>query len=149
MQTFLPLPDFQDSAACLDNLRLGKQIIEAGQIVRALLDPTYGWQNHPATRMWSGHWQSLLGYTEACAAEWHQRRHKDHAALHNLVGWLRDRGHRIPDGGPVPYWFGDDMFHATHRSNLLRKHPDHYRAFGWTEPPDLPYFWPEQNRTTA
>ena len=32
--------------------------------------------------------------------------------------------------------------HASHRSNLLRKDPEHYMQFGWTEPPDLPYVWP-------
>lgn len=32
--------------------------------------------------------------------------------------------------------------HASHRSNLLRKEPEYYTQFGWTEPPDLPYVWP-------
>lgn len=32
--------------------------------------------------------------------------------------------------------------HASHRSNLLRKEPEHYTQFGWTEPPDLAYVWP-------
>jgi hypothetical protein len=31
---------------------------------------------------------------------------------------------------------------ASHRSNLLRKDPKWYGQFGWTEPDDLPYFWP-------
>jgi hypothetical protein len=39
---------------------------------------------------------------------------------------------------------GDEAFHASHRSNLLRKDRDYYGAFGWTEPDDLPYVWPGQ-----
>ena len=48
MQTFLPFPDFQQSAAVLDHVRLGKQRVEALQILRALVIPEYGWQSHPA-----------------------------------------------------------------------------------------------------
>ena len=33
MQTFLPFPDFQQSAAVLDRVRLGKQRVEALQIL--------------------------------------------------------------------------------------------------------------------
>jgi hypothetical protein len=42
-----------------------------------------------------------------------------------------------------PPWLGDERLHASHRSNLLRKDPEHYGQFEWTEPDDLPYWWPE------
>lgn len=42
-----------------------------------------------------------------------------------------------------PAWWGDESVHASHRSNLLRKDPQFYSAFGWSEPHDLPYVWPE------
>jgi len=42
-----------------------------------------------------------------------------------------------------PAWLGTDTFHASHRSNLLRKDPDYYGQWGWTEPSDLPYIWPQ------
>jgi hypothetical protein len=42
----------------------------------------------------------------------------------------------------LPSWWGDDAVHASHRSNLLRKLPEHYSRFGWSEPCDLPYVWP-------
>jgi hypothetical protein len=41
-----------------------------------------------------------------------------------------------------PNWIGDEKFHASHRSNLLRKDKEFYGKFGWAEPDDLPYFWP-------
>ena len=50
MQTFLPYSDFQQSAAVLDRVRLGKQRVEALQTLRALVIPEYGWQSHPAIR---------------------------------------------------------------------------------------------------
>lgn len=48
MQTFLPFPSFIESARVLDNKRLCKQRVECLQILKALHDPSYGWQNHPA-----------------------------------------------------------------------------------------------------
>ena len=37
MQTFLPYPDFKQSAACLDYRRLGKQRVEGVQILKKIL----------------------------------------------------------------------------------------------------------------
>ena len=42
----------------------------------------------------------------------------------------------------MPRWLGLDAFHASHRSNLLRKDRSHYSQFNWTEHDDLPYHWP-------
>ena len=54
MQTFLPYPDFAESARCLDRQRLGKQRVETAQILRCIVENrTGGWANHPAVRMWS------------------------------------------------------------------------------------------------
>jgi len=41
-----------------------------------------------------------------------------------------------------PWWLGRGDFHGSHRSNLLRKYPEHYAKFGWEEPDNLPYVWP-------
>lgn len=62
MNTFLPYPSFRHSAACLDDKRLGKQRVETIQILRAHLDDGYGWQNHPAVRMWRGYSFQLAEY---------------------------------------------------------------------------------------
>ncbi|MEU7740966.1 MSMEG_6728 family protein [Nonomuraea sp. NPDC049158] len=60
MQTFLPYPDFARTAAVLDPLRLGKQRVEALQILRALTIPGYGWRHHPAVRMWASYEEALV-----------------------------------------------------------------------------------------
>jgi hypothetical protein len=142
MQTFVPLADVPSTAVALDSKRLGKQIIEAGQIVRALSDPTYGWQNHPATKMWRGHGPALLEmYIPPLNAEWHRRYGRDHGAVANLHTWLTDR--TLPGVAKLPWWWGWVELHASHRANLLRKDFAYYSTFGWSENPDTPYIWPD------
>ena len=147
MQTFLPHRRYYESARVLDLSRLGKQVIEGGQIVRALLDPDYGWKHHPAVRMWRGTEASLLAYTRACAREWQDRRGKVHQAWPNLLDWITERQIVLPYQG-MPTWLGDERLHASHRSNLLRKDPTYYGCFDWTEPHDLPYWWPVRAERT-
>lgn len=141
MQTFLPYPDFTRSARCLDNRRLGKQRVECLQILKALSDPLYGWQNHPAVKMWRGCDWTLYGYTYHIIQEWRKRGFNDTCAdkliMHGNKLVLNPNLTRT-----IPVWLGGPNFHASHRSNLLRKDPVHYGQFGWTEPHDLPYIWP-------
>ena len=73
MQTFLPYPDFAESAAALDSKRLGKQRVEALQVLRALTRPTYGWKRHPAVRMWAGCAEGVGAYGVAVCLEWISR----------------------------------------------------------------------------
>lgn len=49
-----------------------------------------------------------------------------------------------PSGGEldVPPWLGDEAFHLSHRSNLVRKDPGHYRPIFGDIPDGLPYIWP-------
>jgi len=130
MQTFLPLPSFTASAQALDYRRLGKQRVEAMQILNTLTGKSTGWKTHPAVKMWVGHENALAAYMDACIDEWVSRGYR------NTMRVVR------PTGIIMPPWFGDDAFHASHRSNLLRKSPDFYSRFGWIEGPDLPYVWP-------
>lgn len=143
MQTFLPFPDFAQSAAVLDRQRLGKQRVEAWQILQALQDPSYGWQNHPAVKMWRGYTPALAAYGLAVCDEWLSRGYND---------TMRARFAAFISSGGVstlPPWFGFPVLHASHRSALLFKNPKHYSQFGWSELPavpdsegSLPYIWP-------
>jgi hypothetical protein len=136
MQTFLPYPNFEQSARCLDDRRLGKQRVEALQILRALTVPGYGWQHHPAVHMWRGYEDALRLYMNACIAEWVRR------GYNNTMSPVPAR----EEPATMPPWLGDPDFHAAHRSNLLRKDPDYYRQFEWREPADLDYVWPGTDR---
>ena len=139
MQTFLPYPSYAQSAACLDRQRLGKQRLECQSILNALTIPGAGWRNHPATLMWQGHRAHLCMYMSAIIAEWTRRGYKNNL----VVPWMLANDDTEP-----PAWLGDEKFHASHRSNLLRKMPAHYGQFGWTEPNDLPYVWPSPQEST-
>jgi hypothetical protein len=141
MQTFLPYPDFAESAKVLDYRRLGKQRVEVLQLLKALLQGG-GWSNHPAAKMWQGYEHALIHYGLTMCNEWISRGYKDTCydkicdiAVNTYDDWL-------PGGYAPPPWLGNEDFHAAHRSNLLRKDPIHYGQFGWTEPNGLPYIWP-------
>src|SRR5687767_8240455 len=70
VQTFLPYPSFDRSAAVLDIPRLGKQRVETLQILRAITFEDYGWRNHPAVTMWVGHTPALVAYGMAVTRRW-------------------------------------------------------------------------------
>jgi hypothetical protein len=135
MQTFLPLPSLIESAKVLDNKRLGKQRVEAKQILETLRGRSIGWKNHPAVRMWKDHEPALAFYGLVICSEWRSRGFKDS---------LYDYFVKELNGSVIVYpsWFGDENFHASHRSNLLRKDSIFYSRFFWEEPSDLPYIWP-------
>ena len=139
MQTFLPYPSFAQSAHCLDNRRLGKQRIEAFQILHALTEEHYGWKNHPAVIMWTGARRALVDYNIEICKEWLARGFVDTVAEKLRIYRI---AHNDFEGEETAEWLGNEKFHASHRSNLLRKNPSHYKQFGWMEKDDLPYFWP-------
>ena len=167
IQTFLPLPSVMKSLRCLDDKRLGKQRVEAKQILKALnqgpkcfflpgdkplspgvyvYDPipdvplenmeirATPWYNHPAVLMWKGYETYLIYYYNLTLNVWERRGH-------NNVD-LKPISFNFFPKIIAPPWFDDSRFHASHRSNLLRKDPIHYSQFGWKESDDLPYFWP-------
>lgn len=135
MQTFLPSPNYRESAKILDRMRLGKQRVETLQLLNALAGLSKGWVNHPAAKMWRGFEQSLTNYGHCMCDEWIARGYQD-----SVRGKLPEFVVSCPD----PPWLGDPDFHASHRSQLLRKDFEHYSQFHWSEVPGLlPYVWPK------
>jgi hypothetical protein len=141
MQTFLPSESFAESARALDRARLGKQRVETLQIMKALADPAYGWQNHPAVKMWRGYECALMNYQTAVCSEWASRGYKDTCHRKTLDEHAPTCGHRALYR---PAWLGDPALHLSHRSNLIRKDPVRYGALWLGTPADLPYVWPER-----
>lgn len=148
MNTFAPYPDLARSAASLDRVRLWKQVIEAEQLVNVLTGETAHWKNpkawtnHPAAVMWRGAVNGLKAYFNAVLVECLSKARGINTGRYrpyDLTG----------DGVPfpaMPWWWGEDGVHASHRANLLRKDPVWYGAFGWAESPDLPHVWPAATR---
>jgi hypothetical protein len=138
MQTFLPYSDYAQSARVLDRQRLGKQRVETLQLLKANLDPaaSRGWVNHPAAKMWRSYELNLIAYGVAMCDEWLRRGYRD-TCRDKILSYADRAAYR-----GAPAWLGDEAFHASHRANLLRKDPDFYGQFGWTENPEDPYIWP-------
>jgi hypothetical protein len=141
VQTFLPYAGFAESAAVLDDKRLGKQRVETLQILRALYREKYGWKRHPAVLMWQGYEAALACYGVAVCDEWIRRGRQDTCKDKILEEVLESTGTHDVCSAPRPPWLGDERLHASHRSSLLRKDPDHYGS-RFSDPDDLPYFWP-------
>ncbi|MGW6057763.1 MSMEG_6728 family protein [Streptomyces sp. NPDC055189] len=153
MQTFLPYADFTRSAAVLDQARLGKQRVEALQVLRGLTVPGYGWRNHPAVRMWIGYEEALVRYGLDVCATWTSAGHADTCATTLVTDFTRHRpdtpvrtGQQLAADGELPPWLGDPAFHRSHQSALLRKAPEFYGELFPGVPDDLPYLWPASDR---
>jgi len=133
MQTFLPFPDFKKTAQCLDYKRLGKQRVEAMQIINILtgITPNSRWKNHPAVKMWRGYEEALMLYCNVMIAEWKLRGYNNSMTMYTCS-----------NAPKMPPWIGSKMFHKKHRATLLVKNPEWYGKFGWKEKPKYEYEWP-------
>ena len=136
MQTFLPYSSFRKSMKVLDWRRLGKQRVEAKQILNILLDrtETRGWRNHPIVRMWDGYETALQLYFNNCVTEWIVRGYNNNMILEDITEPLI-----------YPEWLGDKRFHSSHRANLLRKDEKFYSKYNWSEDKTNPYAWYDTN----
>jgi hypothetical protein len=153
MQTFLPYPDFLCSARALDQRRLGKQRVEALQVLRGLTVAGYGWRHHPAVHMWTGYEEALVRYGLDVCDTWTAAGRADTCAA-SLRAQLSDSlGHtavrtqaELRVAGELPPWLGAEAFHLSHRSALVRKDPGYYGPKFPDTPPDMPYVWPRSDR---
>jgi len=123
--------DFAVVAQSLDNKRLGKQRVEAYQILNCLAGKSDGWSNHPATRMWTNYMGALCDYGIAICLEWRNRGYND-----SLLFKFLDANTGIHT---KPWWVQDSLLHLTHQSNLMRKAPEFYT---YMVPDNIPYVWP-------
>lgn len=149
VNTFLPYADFERTARVLDTQRLGKQRVEARQIINIIAYPDRytGWKFHPAVLMWRGpahkpdaYLPYLKRYYNAIVTEWVRRGYRNTMALY--------AEHELKTRRKAPWWLGHAPFHRSHRANLLRKNYAHYSRFfhvpNWT---NVLYVWPsESNR---
>jgi hypothetical protein len=133
MQTFLPYADFHETARVLDDKRLGNQAYNECKVLI-----TGGWPNHPASKMWSGYRCALAYYALALLEELSKRgRHYE-----KWINFYNDIADGCCNEGDMPPWLGREDIHSSHRANLLRKNPEWYGQFGWTEEPVEGYVWP-------
>lgn len=138
MQTFVPYgADFKANAASLDAKRLGKQRVEGLQILNTLTGRSNGWKNHPAVKMWVGHTVALGHYTLSICDQWISMGYKDTCKT-KIENILAD----LPTNLFLPDWLFDEEVSISHKSNLIRKFPEHYGQLWPSIPDNLPYKWP-------
>jgi hypothetical protein len=101
--------------------------------------------------MWRGHEEALARYAFTCCEVWTSHGHADTCAatvaadLAPLgIGTVRTQA-ELAAAGALPAWLGDEDFHRSHRSALVRKDPGLYRARFGDVPDDLPYVWPRRD----
>src|SRR6478736_628051 len=116
MQIFMPLPDLDQSVSCLDGRRLGNQCYrECLTLIRGK------WPNHPVSRIWQNHKHALAKYALFGLEELKRRGRYYPVHFKNFNNYLKE----FPDTG-LPLIFGNERFHAGHRSALLRKNFEYY-----------------------
>ncbi|MFC7715973.1 MSMEG_6728 family protein [Nonomuraea recticatena] len=113
MQTFLPYPDFVATSLILDPRRLGKQRVEAIQVLRGLTVVGYGWRHHPAVAMWAGYEEALTRYGMEMCRAWCEIGYADTCATTLLADFRRALGvdtvrpqDALAVAGELPPWLG-------------------------------------------
>lgn len=137
VNTFLPYSNFQKVAKILDRQRLGKQRVEAKQLINILTDATNkkGWRNHPAVKMWKGYTDALKYYYNTIVKEWIERGYENNMAFY-----------KIPKKIKIPWFVKNKSLNLTHQASLLRKYPAYYKKIFKPPPPPkymiYTYIWP-------
>ena len=131
MMTFVVSSNLVECAKALDYRRLGKQRVEAYQILRTLRGHSHGWKNHPAVKMWRGYEDALALYMNAMIEEWIARGYRNTMKLEE-----------ISSSPAFPWWFTWKPLHDSHKAALNRKMPSWYH-FDVDEPFEKHgYIWP-------
>lgn len=139
MNTWLPDSDFIRSAEILDTKRLDRQRADVLNILKACCEPKPEQQReHPAITMWRGSEQVLIQYGAAICLEWRSRGNSD-----TLLAKILPYSEFFSEGDIQPEWLGDNPFHTSHQSYLMRLMPSWYSQF-FTVRDDLPLIWPRQ-----
>ena len=120
VNTFIPLNNYKNIAKVLDNKRLGKQRVEAKQILNILegKQKTKGFINHPVVEMWRGYEDALKKYYNTIIDEWKKR------------GFInRMRKYPIKKNVKTPWFVRNRTINLSFQANLLNKDYDHYKLF--------------------
>lgn len=103
--------------------------------------------------MWAGYEEALVRYGLQMCAVWSASGRGDTCAATLVSDLTAGTGlsqirpyDELAAARELPPWLGDDAFHLSHRSALVRKDWAHYRPLFPDVPDDLPYVWPASDR---
>ena len=116
MQIFL-IGNVLETAKCLDNRRLNKQIIEVKQIISAIEGKTQAWRKHPVTIMYENNLNFLRGYKN-CLIAYKEKRFQD--AIFFSEWCERTK----PDFLKDCEWYFENM-----KNRLYTKNKEHYLEY--------------------
>ncbi len=116
---FIPYSDPIEIAKILDYKRLGKQRVEARQILSIITGEAKwtAWRNHPAVLMWKPYISELKYYYDIMVLEWVKRGYVNHMPLYG-IGKIE-----------MPWFMYCKPILDSHKATLLRKNHDHYKQF--------------------
>lgn len=119
VNTFLPYGDFKKVARVLDSKRLGKQRVEARQILDIITGKAKytAWKSHPVVFMWRGHADALKDYINEMITEWKRRGYSNNMPLEKVKPY------------EMPWFVTCKTVNYSHRASLLRKYPEHYSKY--------------------
>jgi hypothetical protein len=84
--------------------------------------------------MWRNNVPALKKYLNCAIEEWVERGFKNTMDFED-----------IDEEVEMPEWFGNEKFHSSHRANLLKKEPEFYSQYRWSEDPSNPYVWMDKD----
>jgi hypothetical protein len=120
VNTFLPYGDFEKIAKVLDNKRLGKQRVEAKQILNIITGKTdsKAWLHHPAVLQWRNYANALKLYINEMIKEWIHRGFRNNMPFETVKGKC-----------VIPWFVNCKVVNYSHQASLLRKNHAHYSKF--------------------
>jgi hypothetical protein len=112
MQIFI-IGSILETAQTLDKKRFWKQILEARQIISAILGTSTGWRNHPVTKMYEAHLQWLELYLSVFE-NYRDGKYKQAKALSDQAEEYK------------PDFLKEELYIENMKKRLYTKNKDHY-----------------------
>jgi len=121
---FIPLSDPKEIAKVLDDKRLGKQRVEAKQIITIISGEakSLAWSNHPVVLMWKGYVSELKYYYDCIVLEWIKRGYVNNMHLYKDI-------EKIKQPKQMPWFMYCKSILLSHQASLLRKNYAHYHKY--------------------
>lgn len=119
VNTFILTNSPKNCVKLLDYRRLGKQRVEAKQIIDAIENPkSNGWSNHPVTKMWKNDVLGLKYYFNCCVDEWIDRGYKN-----TMIKYIIEFD---DEKDILPWFYYNKQIQESFKASLLRKNPEYY-----------------------
>jgi len=144
MMTWFTRKSIFDSAEdlALPQLALAQRESEAlfNEMVFGEPDEDHGKAPVPLVRMWIGYEAALAAYSISCAAVMVQHGITSGTRALEIANAVEELRRQDEQPFVTPPWMEDIDVLMSHRSNLMRRWPEHYKFP--RNPSDMPYLWP-------